>query len=152
MENKPSLPIIVKLAVLILILILIALGFSILKVSEYKRSVNVITDKTEYSNEDVLKVKIENGLKEKICFSSCYSYYFEKKNTGWESYNYPECLTENLSKECVDSKKVKAFEIKLPPLEKGTHRLAIPVCSECNVQEKFREDKWLYSNEFIINE
>ncbi len=152
MENKNPLTIIPKVIIVVLILIIIGLGFSFLKVAKYTRSVNIITDKTEYSNESALKVKIENGLKEKICFSSCYPYYLEKKNTGWEGYNYSDCLKDNLNDKCVDAKQVKAFEIKLPSLEKGTYRLAIPICAGCNVPEKFKKDQWFYSNEFIINE
>jgi len=37
-------------------------------------------------------------------------------------------------------------------MDKGPHRLAIPVCVECNINETFREAERFYSNEFMINQ
>ncbi|MBZ9577900.1 hypothetical protein KJA13_02580 [Patescibacteria group bacterium] len=114
--------------------------------------VNVITEKTEYKIGDVIKVKIENNLKKNVCFSSCYPYYLEKKEEEWKSYDYMGCPNSDLVKDCIDSRQVKAFELIVPPIEEGLHRLAISVCIGCNLDEVFREDQKFYSNEFIINE
>ncbi len=116
------------------------------KISEVK----VVTDKTEYDIEEALKVKIENGSARNLCFSSCYPYYFEKKNNGWESYNYSGCLTANLVEKCVAPKDLKAFQLTVPTIKKGTHRLAIPVCVNCDPKETFKGNNWVYSNEFTI--
>jgi len=110
----------------------------------------VLTDKKVYQQNDILKVKIENKSKKDICFSSCYPYYFEIKNGNWERYQYERCPRENEASKCLDPEKIKAFEINIPHVGKGIHRLAIPACIGCNVSDKFRNDKWFYSNQFII--
>ena len=116
-------------------------------------SINIITDKNEYKLGDILKVKIENNSRKSICFSSCYPYIFERKNGEWEGYHYVDCPDEDLTENCVDPKRTKAFEITILSLltEKESHRLAIPACVGCNFKEVFREDKKLYSNEFVID-
>jgi len=145
MANKNPLKIVVGVVILILILIILGLGFS-------QKQVNVLTDKIEYANGDTLKVKVANNLNESICFSSCYPYYFERKETmaEWRSYDYSTCPTENLNEKCLEPKQIKAFELVLPLLQKGAHRIAIPACVGCNIQEEFKQDKWFYSNEFTI--
>lgn len=148
MKNKELLIFIggiVVLAVIILVVFLVSQQAQIKKV-------NIITDKTDYKIEDALKVKIKNDLKESICFSSCYPYYLEKKDGQWKSYRYVACEANNLVERCVEPKQVKAFELILPFIEAGFHRLAIPACVGCSVQDLFKEDKRFYSNEFIINE
>ena len=109
-----------------------------------------VTDKEEYQIGGDLKVKIENDSAKSICFSSCYPYYFEKKRIGWKAYPYIECPYSDLAAVCVDPKQVKAFELDIPGLEKGDHRLAIPACVGCSLNEAFRKDQWFYSNGFII--
>ncbi len=145
MKKKKFLIIGTGIAALVII-ILIALLFP------QKGLVNVITDKNEYKLGDILKVKIENNLRKTICFSSCYPYYLEKKNGDWESYRYKDCSDENLVEICINSKKIKAFEITIPSsfVEAGTHRLTIPACIGCNSNGAFKEDQKLYSNDFII--
>ena len=112
----------------------------------------VVTDRKEYKAGSDLKVKIENDLDRDICFSSCYPYYFERKDGSWDRYEYSNCDKEDLAKPCAQPKSVKAFELTIPAslVKKGIHRLAIPACIGCNVKSKFRKDKWLYSNSFLI--
>ena len=140
------------------IIAFVVIALLIYLVPSKPEEVNVSTEKTEYNIGDILKVKIENDLKERICFSSCYPYYLEKKEEEeWKSYNYMDCSDSNLVESCVNPRKVKAFEITISSedLEKinpGFHRIAIPACVGCNVDEEFREDQRFYSNEFVINE
>jgi len=114
------------------------------------KEVNIITEKTEYQTGDALKINIENNLKETVCFSSCFPYYWEKKNGGWKGYDYTSCPDGNLIEKCIASKEVKAFELGIPSIGVGVYRLAIPACVGCNLKETFKENQWLYSNEFII--
>ena len=111
----------------------------------------VVTDKKEYKIAEPLKIKIENNLKETICFSSCYPYKFEKKNLNkeWEEYLYIKCEKEDIAKDCIEPQKIKTFEL-LPEKEKSFHRLHLSACIGCKSGEKFREDEIFYSNEFSI--
>lgn len=114
------------------------------------QTVKILTDRSEYSPGDALKVKIENNLEEKICFSSCYPYYIQKRNGNWESYHYIECSKENVVDNCVDPKTVKAFELEVPPVNDGPHRLAIGACLNCELKELFRKEKNFFSNRFFV--
>ncbi len=115
-----------------------------------KGEVIIITDKTDYEGGEILKVKIRNNFRENICFSSCYPYLLERKNEKWESYKYVECHDFNGNGHCINVGKEKAFELTLPEVSDGLHRLAIPVCIGCKKEDTFREDKRFYSNEFWI--
>jgi len=132
---------------ILVILIVIITSFLILK----RKPVSIYTDKEEYLEGEVLKVAIGNNSKENICFSSCYPYLLEKKNSNgeWEKYLYAGCEEENIAKDCIESQKIKTFEI-LSEREKGLHRLCLSACIGCKVGEKFREDKIFYSNDFLI--
>lgn len=151
MDKKEPLKIIIEIVILVLIIIILGIGFSFWKIGRHQKSVSVATNQKEYVIGDTLKIKIKNNLEKNICFSSCYPYYFEKKNTEteWMGYNYPNCPNDNLNETCIGSKQIKAFEFILPALEKGVHRIAIPICVGCKMQEAFRDDQWFYSNEFI---
>lgn len=150
MENKKIvLKIVLALAVVIVIVIVGVIAVyspQLTKPGEIK----IETEKTEYQAGDSLKIKIENDLGKDICFSSCYPYYFEKKDGEWISYQYNNCLDSNLAGNCIKAKTAKAFEIIIPRIQTGAHRLALPACVGCGLQEKFREDQWLYSNDFVI--
>jgi len=115
-----------------------------------KGEISIITDKTEYESGGILKVKIKNNFGENICFSSCYPYLLESKNEKWESYKYVECQDFNGNGHCLKAGELKAFELTLPQAVKGPHRLAIPICLGCKIEDPFREDKRFYSNEFTI--
>ena len=112
--------------------------------------ISIITDKDEYFSGETLKVKIENNSENKICFSSCYPYHIQKKNGDWESYRYVDCPTENIADNCVNPKAVKAFELNLPKIADGTHRLAIEACLSCQLKELFKKEKNFFSNRFYI--
>ena len=145
-RNKNILMLIGGITALVLILIISSLVPRRTLVGKTK----IITDRNEYKTGDILKVEIKNGLKTGICFSSCYPYYFEKKDGTWKSFQYMTCPKEDLVEKCADSRQVKAFELSLSNVNKGIYRLAIPTCVGCNLQDKFRKDKWFYSNEFIL--
>jgi len=111
---------------------------------------SVSTDKTEYNSDGVLKIAVRNNSRKNICFSSCYPYFLEKKNSNFEPYSYSVCQAPNLNQDCVEPNQSKFFETALPPVEAGLHRLAIPACVGCKIKNNFREDKKFYSNEFVI--
>ena len=143
-----------KRDILIILTGLILLGIIILVAClvppDVLEEVNIITDSKEYGTGDVLKVKIENNLKENICFSSCYPYNIEKESRGWSSYDYENCLDNNLNENCVGSREVKAFELVIPSIDKGSHRLSISACIGCNADQVFQQGQKFYSNNFII--
>jgi len=114
------------------------------------RSVEITTTENEYKTGAVLVINIKNNSDQKICFSSCYPYYFEQQNQGWKSYSYASCPKPDLNENCTEPRAVKSFEIILPALQNGVHRLAVPVCIGCVIRETFKEQKWFYSNEFVI--
>ena len=97
-------------------------------------------------------MKIENNSREKICFSSCYPYYLENGNGQFKSYGYGNCPKDDVVETCVESGQIKSFELVLGKMEikKGIHRIAVPACLGCVLQDNFRQDKFFYSNEFII--
>ncbi len=138
------------LAVGLIALFLIIMVSSLISPKTSVKEAKITTDKNEYPIEAVLKVKIENDLKTDICFSSCYPYYFERKDEAGKNYQYINCPDEDLAEECTNSSQIKAFELTVPPIEKGVYRLAIPACVGCNLYDKFRKDQWFYSNEFTI--
>lgn len=135
---------------------LILLGLIILAAflipPDVPEEVNIITNAEEYKVGDVLKVKIENNLKENICFSSCYPYNIEKKNGEWSSYNYENCLDSNLNGSCVGSRQIKAFELVIPSIDTGFHRLGISACIGCGADEVFKQSQKFYSNDFLIKQ
>lgn len=139
---------------LIIVIGLVILGVIIifsLFIPDKVEVVDVITDNSSYTIGDKLKIKIQNNLEEKICFSSCYPYYIEKKNDGWSSYEYIKCRDEDIAENCLDPDTVKAFQFEIPLVEKGTHRVVLPICVGCTESNIFKEGKRFYSNNFDIN-
>ncbi len=147
--NKRNKNILILAGGIIVLVFLITAYFLIFSRTSVEKT-RVVTDKNKYEKSSVLKVKIKNGLKTDICFSSCYPYYFEKKDGVWEGYQYESCPQEDKAEKCLVPDETKAFEAKIPIIEKGIHRLAIPACVGCNLHDKFRKDQWIYSNEFDI--
>ena len=146
MQKKDFLLILAGLIALIGIILIFTLTSE--KTSE---KLNVVIDKAEYKIGESLKIKIENNLEKNVCFSSCYPYYWEKKeNIGWEDYRYVDCPNSDLATYCVGPEEIKAFEIAIPSVELGLHRIAISACLECQFQEKFQEEQRFYSSDFII--
>lgn len=117
-----------------------------------KGEVLISTDKTEYGKAGTLTAKIKNGFNEQICFSSCYPYLLERKNENWDSYQYNNCSEPSGNGSCVGAKEEKNFELALPEVPGGLHRLSIPVCVNCKKEDSFKEDKKFYSNEFLIKD
>lgn len=139
-----------KILIGILAIVILVGGFLVWKIYQAGGNILIQTDKSEYQAGDNLKVKIKNNFRKTISFSSCYPYYLERKSEKWESYNYAECQDINENWHYIEPQKEKAFEITLPEVSVGLHRLAIPICIGCKEIESFREDKRFYSNEFLI--
>ncbi len=142
----------------ILILSFLLVFLTIVLISYYKLSnekkIQIITDKNKYSTGELLKVKIKNQSNKEICFSSCYPYYFERKEKGWKAYSYDACLHKDKAVYCLKPNLVKAFQLSIPKkvIKKGVvHRLAIPICVTCKPNNNFKQEEWFYSNKFIIN-
>ena len=147
---------VIILLILVIAIIILAIGGLVWQGEKVKqeRVTTVLSYKTEYTKGENPKVKITNNSNEKVCFSSCYPYYLEKDNSGsFVSYQYGDCGSGDIATTCLEAGGVKAFELQLDkmPIEEGPHRIAIPACVGCALQQEFRKDKWLYSNEFIIN-
>ncbi len=138
----------ILVAVILVIIGILATVFLILK----KEKVLVLTDKNEYQSGQVLKVNIRNNSKENICFSTCNNYYLERKDETWQSYKYEKCQKPDLAGFCIKPGGIKAFELDLlKDIEVlKQHRLAIPICFDCQEGEGFKESKRLYSNQFLI--
>ena len=135
----------IRAAVVLIVLLtfLLWLGFQV--------KAEIRTDKKEYSQGEVLKIKIKNYLSQSICFSSCEPYLMEKKEgREWKHYNYQECSEPNLAGKCIGSEETKAFELDLNFVETGFHRILLPVCLGCAVGQEFKESRKFYSNEFLI--
>ena len=152
MEKKDILLIISGVAILIVIA---AIAYLMPPENSQKQwtaaeGVKILTDKGEYSPGEMLKVKIENNSEEKFCFSSCYPYYIQKKNGGWETYRYVDCPQEDVVDNCVAPKSIKAFELEVPPVSEGPHRLAISACLSCQIRELFKKEKSFFSNRFFV--
>ncbi|MBU4298868.1 hypothetical protein KJ636_02400 [Patescibacteria group bacterium] len=147
--------------IILAVLILVSVG-AVIGVASYlilnkskiyppvKEKVTITTDKTEYTRQDKIKIKIENKFRKNICFSSCSPFSLqEKKEKEWESYPHEECKDENRAENCFKSG-LKAFEIDLSLTKQGLNRIAIPVCIDCKEGDEFKEGKRFYSNEFTI--
>lgn len=112
----------------------------------FKNSISVSLEKAEYRISEEGKVVISNNSGKKICFSSCYPFYFEKNGVAT---NYADCGKEDLAEKCFSNGK-KAFKFNFPSLEAGDYRMAIPVCDSCAEGDKFIKSKWIYSNNFKV--
>jgi hypothetical protein len=115
----------------------------------------VITDKKEYYKGEIIRISIENNLEKPICFGSCNTYYFEKKDSGWVDYNKKVCES-NIVKYCLNIGETRYFEYQILndsyELEGGIYRVLIPICIDCSTRSLnlFRLDTIVYSDEFII--
>ncbi len=116
----------------------------------------ITTDKTEYEQGEMVEITVKNNLDKTICFESCNTYFFQKKNWFWfwKEYLRKRCEV-NFIAECIDSFEIKEFEIGLfeVDFEKGIYRIAIPIYTGCQ-NEKFpcKESETIYSNEFTIKQ
>ena len=144
--NKKKLAILIFFAILVVGLLTREQRKSNMAVTD----LSIATDKTEYDKEGILRLKIKNGSREDVCFSSCYPYLLERKEGTWLGYEYAECTNLNSRDGCVKTKQEKAFELTLPKVPSGVHRLAIPACVSCHDKDIFEEKNRFYSNEFVI--
>jgi len=150
--KKFIIPVILIIIVLVLITGCVAWkGYQIKKGKERGASI-ISTYQTEYAEGENPRIKINNNTDKTICFSSCYPYYLEKDDGSSQAYNYGSCPYADVAQPCMKPGDVKAFEILLDKMkiDKGTHRIAVPACVDCALQESFRRDEWFYSNEFVI--
>ena len=146
-----------KILILIIsVILLIILIFAFLAWKGYQiskeKALSISTSQNEYQAGENPKIEIKNNLKETVCFSSCYPYYLEGNNGALKPYGYGNCSDPDVAETCIGSGELKTFEIILDRMrvEKGKHRIAIPACIGCTLQENFRKDKSFYSNEFVI--
>jgi len=150
MMTKKNIPVVIALASFGLVITTSLMVFGIFSIVQYLKGVVVLTDKADYRPGAKMEVKITNNLNRQICFSSCYPYYFEKKENGWKGYDYYNCGQEDLANNCLEPKQSKRFEFELPSLSAGIHRLAIPVCVSCSASGRFQPESWFYSNSFNL--
>lgn len=143
---------IIAVIILVIIIISIAVFYLLPEKDETEKTINVLTDKEEYASGETLKVKIENSTEDRICFSSCYPYYLQKKNGNkqWKDYQYEDCNNDDVVENCIEPKEVKAYEIVVPDIDEGEHRLLINACVGCNLRQRFEKHKNLISNYFIV--
>ena len=137
--------------ILITVILVLIVVFALWKGGAIEGKVLIETDKAEYQGGDTLAVRIKNRLGARIAFSSCYPYYFERKNGEWVGYEYEDCQKPNTSESFIESGQEKTFEIKMDGVPPGVHRIALPFCVNCYEGEVFDEDERSYSNEFNLN-
>lgn len=151
MKKNIIIPIIAGIALIVVLAIFCYFFLQNRKESQNQlRGVTISTDKSEYSPGDSLKVKIENQMDKKICFSSCYPYYIQRKGENWENYHYVECEKQDVAENCVEPNSVKAFELTLPKIMNGIHRLFVSSCVGCELRDKFKNSENFFSNRFFI--
>lgn len=144
------------LTLVILIILIIVIAVSWLTWKGYQTSkekeISILTYQKDYPEGENPKIKIKNNSTKTVCFSSCYPYYLESKNGDLKSYRYGSCPYSDVAEICMEAGEVKAFELLWDKMSvnKGLHRIAIPTCLGCTLQENFRKDKFFYSNEFIV--
>ncbi len=115
------------------------------------RGVMIRVEKEEYAVGDRARVVVKNGfLNSEICFSSCYPYFFQRKNDFWEEYSYQDCDFEDKVVKCIKPLRKKVFETSIPNIADGTYRITVPVCENCSLGTVFNEEDRFYSNEFKI--
>lgn len=141
---------------LILIVFIVFIFFRFSKnLKEYlmaSASFLITTEKTEYLVGDNLRLKIKNNYGKELCFSTCYPYFLERKDQNWQRYSYVECNKINIHNGCIRNNQEKAFELTLPKVQSGVHRLVVPLCADCDLDENFQPELNFYSNEFIVKE
>ncbi|MCH8741738.1 hypothetical protein IH779_02460 [Patescibacteria group bacterium] len=141
---------------IILVTLLILLVFAFLAWKGYQISsrneLSLSVYKKEYQIGENPKIEIKNDATKTVCLSSCYPYYLESDNGSLKSYHYGFCPYPDINETCIKSGESKFFELVLHKmdLKKGIHRIAVPACIGCVLQQTFRKDKFFYSDEFLI--
>ncbi len=116
----------------------------------YIGDVWVWPEKDTYSRDEMVRVKIWNLTSRRVCFSSCYPFYFWRNKNGnaWERLEYEECPFENRAVKCLAPLQVKAFEIdNLHYLDPGKYSLNFTTCEGCREGESFslQDANYFYS-------
>ena len=116
--------------------------------------VTITTDKTEYEQGEMVKIGVNNNSGENVCFESCNTYYFQKKNVIWKEYLTKRCEVNFITK-CIDHSEVEEFKGRLSEVDfkEGVYKIAVPIYTDCQNEEfPCKENKTIYSNEFTIKE
>lgn len=138
--------------ILVIVVILISgfLGVKKWKGIENNQEVIITLYNQVYQQGNNPQLKIENYLGASICFSTNNPYYLEKKvGEEWEEYKYFGIEDEDIITKCMNPEDIKAFEL-ISPIRKGFHKVAIPVCLNCELGQKFKESQRFYSDLFVI--
>jgi len=115
------------------------------------QEVLIITEKPVYSSGESLRLAIKNVLPATICLSSCFPYYLETKGETWHTYEYYEnCSHPDIVENCIKPDYARFYEIELPDLNPGLHRILVPTMESGKVGDMFESEKEYLSNEFII--
>jgi len=123
-------------------------------VNKKSKDVTITTDKTEYEQGDAIRLSIKNNSGENVCFESCNTYYFQKKNVIWKEYLTKRCEVNFITK-CIDHSEVEEFKGRLSEVDfkEGVYKIAVPIYTDCQNEEfPCKENKTIYSNEFTIKE
>jgi len=143
-----------KIFILIIVLAVAGVAYYDLN-SSYTPSpkeLDVKIEKSYYSQGESLRLNVKNHLSEKVCFSSCYPYFLEKREDGkWVRYEYSDCPEENVNEICIFPKELKGFKISLDAIEPGVHRVVIPVSDGREEGEEFQEIKKVSSDKFMVS-
>jgi len=115
------------------------------------QQVLIITEKPFYTSNTELSLAVKDILPNRICFSSCYPYFFERQDKEWVAYDYNnKCDHPDMIESCLEPDYAKFFSILLPSLDPGVHRILIPVAINREVGDFFHKDELYYSNDFIV--
>ena len=138
--------------VIILVLVVIVAGFFIQRGIRTERGLIIETDKDSYNTGEDLKLTIRNEFATSVGFSLCYPYLLERdgSDSQWDNYHYTDCQKFNGNGYNIIKFSSKSFELTLPNVPNGKHRLQIPACVGCREGDIFRADISFYSNEFQI--
>ncbi len=115
------------------------------------QQVLIITERPSYTSNAELSLAVKDILPNRICFSSCYPYFFERQDKEWVAYDYNnKCDHPDMIESCLEPDYAKFFSILLPSLDPGVHRILIPVAINREVGDFFHKDELYYSNDFIV--
>jgi len=108
-------------------------------------------DRPAYQPGEKARVTVVNRLwNSEVCFSSCYPYFYQKKNGVWREYLYRDCNFEDKIVKCVKPFQKKVFQTTVPSIVEGEYRISVPVCAGCNLGTVFREENRFYSEIFRV--
>lgn len=116
-----------------------------------KGEISVELNRDNYRVGDKMRVTIENNFFNKeVCLSSCYPYFLQKRDGGWEEFSYEKCSYRDKVIKCITPGAERVFETRVPKVFDGFYRLSVPVCEGCNLGTVFREDARFYSDLFKV--